>query len=90
MGGYGGDVVLSWGPLLIILGDVLIFLTKNLNYFFLPFSFKFMITDHLLKCNCSVDFDDFDFLASDAHKFRLLSKETLFINHDLPQLNKTA
>ena len=47
------------------------------------------ISDHLLDCNCSIDFDHFDVLASDANKFRLLIKKSLLIKHDQPQLNKT-
>ena len=47
------------------------------------------VSDHLLECNCSIDFDDFDILASDANKFRLLIKESLLIKRDQPQLNKT-
>ena len=45
--------------------------------------------DHLLKYNCSIDFDHFDILASDANKFRLLIKESLLIKCDQPQLNKS-
>ena len=29
------------------------------------------VSDHLLECNCSIDFDQFDILASDANKLRL-------------------
>ena len=53
------------------------------------------VSDHLLECNCSIDFhfsfptDHFDILASDANKFRLLIKENLLIKRDQPQLNKT-
>ena len=47
------------------------------------------VSDHLLECNCSIDFDHFDILASDANKFRLLITESLLIKHDQPQLNKT-
>ena len=47
------------------------------------------VSDHLLECNCSIDFDHFDILASDANRFRLLIKESLLIKHDQPQLNKT-
>ena len=47
------------------------------------------VSDHLLECNCSIDFDHFDILASDANKFRLLIKESLLIKHDQPQLNKS-
>ena len=47
------------------------------------------VSDHLLECNCSKDFDHFDILASDANKSRLLLKETLLIKRDQPQFNKT-
>ena len=47
------------------------------------------VSDHVLECNCSIDFDHFDILASDANKFRLLIKESLLIKRDQPQLNKT-
>ena len=46
-------------------------------------------SDHLLECNCSIDFDHFDILVSDANKFRLLIKESLLIKRDRPQFNKT-
>ena len=47
------------------------------------------VSDHLLECNCSIDFDHFDILASDANKFRLLIEESLLIQRDQPQLKKT-
>ena len=47
------------------------------------------VSGHLLECNCLINFDHFDILASDANKFRLLIKENLLIKHDQPQLNKT-
>ena len=47
------------------------------------------ISDHLLECNCWIDFDHFDILAFDANKFRLLIKESLLIKRDQPQFNKT-
>ena len=47
------------------------------------------VSDHLLECSCSIDFDHFDILASDPNKFRLLIKERLLIKRDQPQLNKT-
>ena len=47
------------------------------------------VSDHLLECNCSINFDQFDILASDANKFRLLIKESLLIKRDQPLLNKT-
>ena len=34
---------------------------------------KSVVSDHLLECNCSIDFDHFNILASNAN--RLLSKE---------------
>ena len=40
------------------------------------------VSDHLLECNCSIDFDHFDILASDANKFKLLTKGSLLIKHD--------
>ena len=48
------------------------------------------VSDHLLQCNCSIDFDHFDILASDANRFRLLIKESLLIKRDQPQLNKAT
>ena len=47
------------------------------------------VSDHLLECNCSIDFDHLDILASDTSKFRLLIKKSLLIKHDQPQSNKT-
>ena len=47
------------------------------------------VSDYLLECNCLIDFDHFDLLASDANQFRLLIKERLLIKRDQPQLNKT-
>ena len=32
---------------------------------------KSAVPDHLLEFNCSIDFDHFDILASDANKFVL-------------------
>ena len=46
------------------------------------------VSDHLLECNCSIDFDPFDIRASDTNKFRLLIKESLLIKRDQPQWNK--
>ena len=42
------------------------------------------VSDHLLECNCLIDFDHFNILASNANKFRLLSKEILLIKRDQP------
>ena len=48
------------------------------------------ISDHLLQCKCSIEFDHFDILAFDTNKFRLLIKESLLIKLDQLQLNKTV
>ena len=48
------------------------------------------VSDHLLECNCSIEFDHFDILASDANKFRCCIKERVLIKRDKPQLNKTS
>ena len=46
------------------------------------------ISDHLLQCDCTTDFDHFDILASDTNSFRLLIKESLLVKHDKPVLNR--
>ena len=48
------------------------------------------VSDHLLQCNCAIDFDPFDILATDVSKFNLLVKESLLIKHDNPVLNRTT
>ena len=47
------------------------------------------ISDHLLKCNCTINFDNFDILAAESSKFKLLLKESLLIKRDKPTLNRT-
>ena len=47
-------------------------------------------SDHLLQCNCSINFDDFDILASETNNYRLLIKESLLIMCDKPALNRTT
>ena len=37
------------------------------------------ISDHLLQCNCTINFDDFDILATELNKFKLLLRESLLI-----------
>ena len=49
-----------------------------------------VVSDHLLQCNCAIDFDHFDVLASDTNSFRLLIKESLLIKRDKPVLNRTV
>ena len=48
------------------------------------------VSDHLLQCDCSINFDDFDILASETNNFRLLIKESLLIMRDKPVLNRTT
>ena len=47
------------------------------------------IYDHLLQCNCAINFDDFSILATDCNKFKLLLRESLLIKRDKPILNRT-
>ena len=47
------------------------------------------ISDHLLQCNCPINFDDFDILAAEFNKFKLLLRESLLIKRDKPILNRT-
>ena len=47
------------------------------------------ISDHLLQCNCTINFDDFSILATDCNKFKLLLRESLLIKRDKPILNRT-
>ena len=42
------------------------------------------VSDHLLQCDCTFDFDHFDILASDTNK------ESLLIKRDKPVLNRTV
>ena len=46
------------------------------------------VSDHLLECNYSTDFDHFDILTSEANKSRLI-QESLLIKRDQLYLNKT-
>ena len=48
------------------------------------------VSDHLLQCDCSINFDDFDILASETNNFRLLIKESLLIMRDKPVLDRTT
>ena len=48
------------------------------------------VSDHLLECNCSIDFDHFDILASYGNKFRILTKESLLIKRDQPSQTKPS
>ena len=46
------------------------------------------VSEHLLQYDCTIDFDNFDILASDTNSFRLLIKESLLIKRDKPVLNR--
>ena len=48
------------------------------------------VFDHLLQCDYSINFDDFEILASENNNFRLLIKESLLIMRDKPVLNRTT
>ena len=47
------------------------------------------MSDHLLQCNCTINFDNFDILAAESNKFKLLLRESLLIKRDKPILNRT-
>ena len=46
------------------------------------------ISDHLLQCNCAINFDDFSILVTDCNKFKLLLRESLLRKQDKPVLNR--
>ena len=48
------------------------------------------VSDHLLQCDCTIDFDHFDILVSDINSFRILIKESLLIKREKPVLNRTV
>ena len=48
------------------------------------------ISDHLLQCNCTINFDNFDILAAESNKFRLLLVESLLKKRDKPILNRST
>ena len=48
------------------------------------------ISDHLLTCDCNINFDDFTILSKDSNNINLLIKESLLISCDKPILNKTV
>ena len=47
------------------------------------------ICNHLLQCNCAINFDNFSILATDSNKFKLLLKESFLIKCIKPILNRT-
>ena len=46
------------------------------------------ISDHLLQCNCTTNFDDFGILAAESNKFKLLLRESHLIKRDKLILNR--
>ena len=48
------------------------------------------ISDHLLTCDCNINFDDFTILSKDSNNINLLIKESLLISLHKPILNKTV
>ena len=46
------------------------------------------VSDHLLQCNCTIDFDHLDVLATDVSKFNFLVKESFLIKRDNPVFNR--
>ena len=46
-------------------------------------------SDHPLQFNCTINFDNFDILAAESNKFKLLLRESLLIKRDKPILNRT-
>ena len=48
------------------------------------------ISDHLLTCECNINFNDFTILSKDSNNFNLLIKESILIARDKPTLNKTV
>ena len=46
------------------------------------------ISDELLQCHYPITFDDFEILASDSSKFKLIRKESLLIECNKPVLNR--
>ena len=47
------------------------------------------ISDYLLQCNSTTDFDDIHILAAYSNKFKLVLRKCLLIKRDKPILNST-
>ena len=47
------------------------------------------IYDHLLQCNCTINFNHFDILAAESNKFKLFLREILLIKRDKPIFSTT-
>ena len=46
------------------------------------------ISDHVLTCDCNINFNNFTILSKDSNNINLLIKESLLISRDKPILNK--
>ena len=46
------------------------------------------ISEPLLQCNCMINFDNFDILAAESNKFKLLLRENILIKRDKLVLNR--
>ena len=46
--------------------------------------------DHLLTCDCNINFNEFTTFSKDSNNFNFLIKESLLIARDKPILNKTV
>ena len=46
-------------------------------------------SDHVLTCDCNINFNDFNILFKDSNNINLLIKDSLLIARDKPILNKT-
>ena len=47
------------------------------------------ISDHLLQCNDTINFDSIDILAGNSNKFKLLLRESYLIKSSKSFLNRT-
>ena len=48
------------------------------------------VSDHLLQCNCTIDFDHLDTLATDVSNCNILLKNSLLIKRDSPQTKQVS
>ena len=48
------------------------------------------VSDHLLQCDCAIDFDHSDILVSATNSFRPLIKESLLSKYDKAVLTRTV
>ena len=45
--------------------------------------------DHILQCNCTLNFDNFNILVAESNKFKLLLRESPLIKRDKSILKRT-